>query len=379
MSDSSPPQMCPPPAASSSTGSERGETVSFRFLTRVREAAPSAWEELKPGGVKSEAGDSDLRKKEKSKFAGLSCVCAAGKSECVLRNSCSCCGVSTQLATHRLQPPWPSPPARLRSSWPDWAGQRGTSGTAAGQMCSSGFNSLCTWALMSRWVGVWPRGGGTSVRNRKSRVLRFSEGHRRYHVAIGNVGEQLRDAAVLFFFLLVSDRCGCLRWALEWRKLHLWLQPDICCLACADVFIWQRCLVWICVLRKCKLSVVWGIIAVFVLFASVSNDGPPTPTPLLSLPSGWRLTCPTGWTTLAPTTKAGSITTMRTPPPAPVTTVPTGTEPMSTMTIIKLSLVQTWLAASLRFISNDCTFNSLSYISPPRFHTFCCNCLWFFC
>lgn len=33
-------------------------------------------------------------------------------------------------------------------------------------------------------------------------------------------------------------------------------------------------------MRKCKLSVVWGIIAAFVLFASASNDGsPPTISP----------------------------------------------------------------------------------------------------
>lgn len=110
----------------------------------------------------------------------------------------------------------------------------------------------------------------------------------------------------------------------------------------------------------------------FVLFASVSNGGSPHPRPPFpSLPSGWRLTCPTGWTTLAPTTKAGSITTMRTPPPAPVTTLPTGTEPMSTMTIIKLSLIQT---SALYFMIVHLTLHStLLYLDFTLFATTACD------
>lgn len=58
---------------------------------------------------------------------------------------------------------------------------------------------------------------------------------------------------------------------------------------------------------------------------------------LFSLPSGWRPTCRTGWTTLAPLTRAVSTTTMRTPPSAPGTTAPTDTGPMSTTTTINKS------------------------------------------
>lgn len=42
---------------------------------------------------------------------------------------------------------------RLKSFWQSWGEPRGTSGTAADRTYSSGLCSLCTWALMSRWVG----------------------------------------------------------------------------------------------------------------------------------------------------------------------------------------------------------------------------------
>lgn len=73
-----------------------------------------------------------------------------------MMNSWSCSCASTQLETHRQRPLWPSPPPKPRSSSASSPEQRGTSGTAAGQMCSSGSNSLCTWDSMSRWVTAGP-------------------------------------------------------------------------------------------------------------------------------------------------------------------------------------------------------------------------------
>lgn len=52
------------------------------------------------------------------------------------------------------------------------------------------------------------------------------------------------------------------------------------------------------------------------------------------LPRGWRLTCHTGWTTLAPMIKGVSTTMTKTPPSARATPVLTDTEPMSTTTTI---------------------------------------------
>lgn len=49
-------------------------------------------------------------------------------------------------------PPSLSLRPRLRSSWRSWAGPKGTFGIAADQMYSSGLCSLCTWAMMNRWV-----------------------------------------------------------------------------------------------------------------------------------------------------------------------------------------------------------------------------------
>ena len=64
---------------------------------------------------------------------------------------------------------------------------------------------------------------------------------------------------------------------------------------------------------------------------------------------GWRPTSPTGWTRVAPETRVGSTSTMRTLPSDPGTTAPTDTEPMSTTTTIncgmKLSITKFSTAA----------------------------------
>lgn len=103
------------------------------------------------------------------------------------------------------------------------------------------------------------------------------------------------------------------------------------------------------------MSILVGIIicVFFTLrFSAGSLSHTHTPTPL-SLTSGWRLTCLIGWTRLAPTTKAVSITMMRTPPLAPGTPVHTDMEPMSITTIIKLSPLEAWFEASLGFNLTD--------------------------
>lgn len=95
----------------------------------------------------------------------------------------------------------------------------------------------------------------------------------------------------------------------------------------------------------------WGLLlfVFFSCYASVSAVFHTFSSQSRALTSGWRLTCLIGWTRLAPTTKAVSITMMRTPPLAPGTPVHTDMEPMSIMTIIKLRLIEAWFKASLGF------------------------------
>lgn len=96
----------------------------------------------------------------------------------------------------------------------------------------------------------------------------------------------------------------------------------------------------------------WGLL-LFVLLSCYASVSALFHICLLPLPpsltSGWRLTCLIGWTTLAPTTKAISITMTKTPPLAPVTPVHTDMEPMSITTITKLRLIEAWFEASLAF------------------------------
>lgn len=144
-------------------------------------------------------------------------------------------------------------------------------------MCSSGFNSLCTWDLMSRWVKSGPgEVGPLSGAGRKIRSVPSSSEHRRYRGNLTFTNEPTLRCSCSFYWSVADFASKSVERSVLVPLASLQAAPSMFELNSAVEASsapsvrslhhvcrhWQRCLSWICVLHKCKLSGLWGIVVV---------------------------------------------------------------------------------------------------------------------